>query len=219
MHRLSGSAHRYPYVRWHCRYVLWLIPAEEGAWSQRKPLMSANSKRTAPAAFYAGIIVALVVAGSLSLFPLWLGMCRLWATDPLRSIGAIFPPVACIGVLAAWHRIDWEINGRLWALLLIALSILLAKITTNSTIAINFHEHLLVVLHPGLILFSLWRWLSAALWWNSPAACLDPPPMSSPVHQPSPLFLQLAGRSAATVFIGEYISCLCSPHWSSTNRE
>jgi exosortase J len=115
--------------------------------------MSANSKRTAPAAFYAGIIVALVVAGSLSLFPLWLGMCRLWATDPLRSIGAIFPPVACIGVLAAWHRIDWEINGRLWALLLIALSILLAKITTNSTIAINFHEHLLVVLHPGLILF------------------------------------------------------------------
>jgi exosortase J len=115
--------------------------------------MPVNIKHPVPVAFSIGMIVALVAAGSLSLFPLWLNMCRLWATDPLRSIGSVFPPIACIGVLAAWHRINWEMDGSLWALLLIALSIWLSKITTDSTIAINFHGHTLGAWHPGLILF------------------------------------------------------------------
>jgi len=47
-----------------------------------------------PAGFYAGLVLVLVAAGSLSLSSLWQRMFHLWATDPLRSIGAVFSLVA-----------------------------------------------------------------------------------------------------------------------------
>jgi len=64
-----------------------------------------------PAGFYAGLVLVLVAAGSLSLSSLWQRMFHLWATDPLRSIGAVFSLVACVGVLAAWRRLGWIMNG------------------------------------------------------------------------------------------------------------
>ena len=46
------------------------------------------------------LLAALVAFGSLALYPVWTDAFRLWATDPLRSIGAAFPVVAYVGVLA-----------------------------------------------------------------------------------------------------------------------
>ena len=70
----------------------------------------------------------LVAAGTFSLSPLWAVTYRLWTTDPLRSIGAFFPLAACAGVFSAWRRLVWRGTGSIWALALVALSILLARV-------------------------------------------------------------------------------------------
>jgi exosortase J len=105
------------------------------------------------ASFYAGAVVVLVAAGSLSLFPLWLKIGRLWATDPLRSIGIVFPLAACLGVLAAWRRLGWSMNGTFWALPLVALSILLARAVTISPFLVGYHRQLSGLMNLGIVLF------------------------------------------------------------------
>ncbi len=80
-------------------------------------------------------------------------MWRLWATDPLRSIGAVFPLVACVGVLAAWRRLDWRMDGTLWALPLVALSILLARVVAVSTFQVVYNGQRLALVTFGAVLF------------------------------------------------------------------
>lgn len=99
----------------------------------------------------AAVVMVLVAFGSLSLFPLWQNMARLWATDPLRSIGTAFPLVACIGVLAAWRRLGWRTDGTFWALLPVALSILLARAVPASALVLTYYGQSLI--HLGLVLF------------------------------------------------------------------
>ena len=106
-----------------------------------------------PAGYYAGVIAALVAAGSLSLFPLWLAMWRLWATDPLRSIGATFPLVSSMGVLAAWRRLGWSTNGTFWALPVVALALLLARAVTVTSFIVGYDGLHLGLLNLGGVLF------------------------------------------------------------------
>jgi exosortase J len=106
-----------------------------------------------PAGFYAGSVLVLVAAGGLSLLPLWVAMCRLWSTDPLRSIGAVFPLVACVGVLAAWRRLGWSVSGTFWALPLIAFSILLARAFAVYGFAVWYDGQQLGLLNCGTALF------------------------------------------------------------------
>ncbi len=103
--------------------------------------------------FYAGAVLVLAAAGSLSLSPLWQTMCHLWATDPLRSIGAVFPLVACWGVLAAWRRLGWGMSGTFWALPIIASSILLARAIAISDFAVGYDGHRLGLINFGTVLF------------------------------------------------------------------
>ena len=102
---------------------------------------------------YVGVVVVLVAAGSLSLLPLWLALGHRWANDPLRSIGAIFPLVACIGVVAAWRRIGWSRNGSFWGLLPVALSVLLAGPIAASGFGIVFNGMVLALANAGTVLF------------------------------------------------------------------
>jgi exosortase J len=96
-----------------------------------------------PPGFYAGIAAVLAASGSLSLLPLWFDLLHMWATDPLRSIGFVFPLAAFAGVLAAWRRLGWTMNGTFWALPIIASSILLARIVSFSSFAIGTRHGML----------------------------------------------------------------------------
>jgi exosortase J len=98
-------------------------------------------------------IAVLVTIGSVSLLPLWLIIGHLWATDPLRSIGALFPFVSLIGVVAAWRRLGWNLDGSLWGILLVGLSILLAHVISVSNLVIFFQSERIGLLHPGAVLF------------------------------------------------------------------
>lgn len=105
------------------------------------------------AGLYGGAVLLLVAAGSLSLFPVWLAMCHLWATDPLRSIGAAFPLVACAGTVVAWRRQHWSMNGTVWALPVIALSIGLARVVRISSFVVGYREQQVGLLNFGTVLF------------------------------------------------------------------
>jgi len=106
--------------------------------------------RHLPPYLYAGVIVVLVAAGSISLLPLWLAIIHCWATDPLRAIGAAFPLVACAGVVMAWRRLGWTMAGSYWALLLIAVAMPLARIVTVSLLLLG---RWMGLMHPGPVLF------------------------------------------------------------------
>jgi len=106
-----------------------------------------------PPAYYCLLIAVLVAAGSYSILPIWLLLCHLWLNDPLRAIGAVFPLIAFAGTLAAWRRIGWSMNGSFWGLPVLALSILLARITTSLMLAFRIHQQNITMLHPGLVMF------------------------------------------------------------------
>jgi len=104
-------------------------------------------------AYLALLISILVAAGSYSILPFWLFMCRMWLNDPLRAIGAAFPLLAFAGILLAWRRIGWSMNGNLWGLPVLVLSILLARVTTSLMVALRIHQQNITMLHPGLVMF------------------------------------------------------------------
>ena len=108
-----------------------------------------------PAVFFAGAATMLVAAGSISLLPLWLNLIHLWATDSLRSIGAALPIVACVGVLAAWRRLSWRMDGTFWALLPVALSILLARAIADSAVVISYDGQSLMIRGIVLLLYGV----------------------------------------------------------------
>ena len=98
-------------------------------------------------------LALLAVIGSLSLLPLWLAMGRLWADDALRSIGATFPLVACVGIVAAWRRLAWCLEGTFWALPIVAFSILLARAVSVSGVLVGYGALHLAVINFGTALF------------------------------------------------------------------
>ena len=128
------------------------LPADDGVAELQRTGGSVEGLGRLSAGFYAGVVLVLVAAGSLSLFPLWQILCRIWVTDPLRSIGAVFPLVACIGVLAAWRRLGWCMDGTFWALPLVALSILRAQ-AIASAFAIGYDGQRLGLMNLGTVLF------------------------------------------------------------------
>ncbi len=86
----------------------------------------------------ATVSVLLITAGSVALLPLWLRMVRLWATDPLRSIGAALVFVAAGGVIVAWKRLSWRAEPSYWGLPLVALSIAAARLFAISSSPIGY---------------------------------------------------------------------------------
>jgi exosortase J len=129
------------------------LPANDGVAKLQRTGGSVEGLGRLPAGFYAGVVLVLVAASSLSLFPLWQILCRIWVTDPLRSIGAVFPLVACVGVLTAWRRLGWCMDGTFWALPLVALSILLTRVITISPFIVGYDGQRLGLMNLGMVLF------------------------------------------------------------------
>ncbi len=131
----------------------------------RAELLQAGVKRTVPLSnlradprisvgyLRALAFALLVVGGSLALLPLWLDAYRLWSNDALRSIGMIFPVLALVGVLAAWRRRRWAVEGSWWGGALIALSIPLARFVSVARLAVVLDGSRINLLHPGPVLF------------------------------------------------------------------
>jgi exosortase J len=99
------------------------------------------------------LATVLTVAGSLALLPLWLHIARIWWSDPLRVIGAAFPPIALLGVMAAWRRLHWVMAGSLWGLVPIVIAVQLAKYVNVAPYANVTQSVYWAQIHMGPVLF------------------------------------------------------------------
>jgi len=128
-------------------------PEEVGAVRHR---LSAIASTRGLAMGYAIAVTVLVVFGSAALLPLWVSMARLWATDPLRSIGAIFPALALTGVLLRWRDLGWAARGTAWGLPIVAVTILVARMASVSKLEVTMGGTMwgLLPLGPPLFLYA-----------------------------------------------------------------
>ena len=116
-----------------------------------------------PPAFILGIC-ALVAAGSLALLPVLAEAWTLWSSDPLRSIGAFFPLLSLLGVLAAWRRLGWATEGTWWGLPLMLLALAGASLFSAPMLLLFFFSQRVRLLHPGMALFAYGT--GAVLWFG-----------------------------------------------------
>jgi exosortase J len=84
---------------------------------------------------------ALVLLCSVVLLPWWISIHRLWSHDPLRSIGMWFPLVSLVGVVRAWRRLGWTLEGTWWGLVPIAVSVPIAHMVTTRLPYLYIYGH------------------------------------------------------------------------------
>ncbi len=109
-------------------------------------------------------ICTLVAAGSLALLPVWSAAWSLWSGDPLRSIGAFFPLLSILGLIAAWRRIGWTTNSNPWGMPLMLFGIASASLFSAPMLLLFFFGARVRLLHPGMALFAYGA--GAALWFG-----------------------------------------------------
>ena len=97
---------------------------------------------------------ALVVVASLALLPVWSEAWTLWSSDPLRSIGAFFPILSLLGVLAAWRRLGWQTDGNPWGWPLMLFAVAGASLFSARFLLLFFFGQRMRLLHPGMALFA-----------------------------------------------------------------
>jgi exosortase J len=132
------------------------------------------------------LISFLVVVGSLALWPLWLHIVRIWTSDSLRVIGAAFPVISFVGVLAAWRQLGWRTDGSFWGILPLALGVRLAQAIAISPIFSMSQGGYWLEVHGGpllflygvgaALLFGGWRLLRLAILPLSLLLCINPIP-------------------------------------------
>ncbi len=87
------------------------------------------------------------------MLPVSADVVRLWLDDPLRSFGALLPPVAIVLWVRRWRALRWYGGGSAWGLLPMAAAILVARTYGASLIAYSFGTAEVAPLQPGLLLF------------------------------------------------------------------
>ena len=129
-----------------------------------------------------GVVISAVAAAVISAVLALLGVTSilstaralwwLWTTDPLKSIGMVFPFVSFLLVLRVWRSLGWETEGSWWGFALLLGTALLVKVREQSVMemflgpfTLNFPPYSLVMLAYGaglVLLFGGMRLLRAA---------------------------------------------------------
>ncbi len=125
-------------------------------------------------ALAAGGVVGLSLLGLTTIWSTALLLHLLWVTDPLKSIGMIFPIVSLLLILRVWRSLDWEMDGTWWGLVLLAVTAVLVRLREQTVMtlvlapqwSIFFPPHSVVAVAYGagfVLLFGGKRLLRAAL--------------------------------------------------------
>ncbi len=99
-------------------------------------------------------VAVLVALASLAMLPVWAAAWHTWSSDPLRSIGAFFPLLALMGVLAAWRRLHWQAAGTDWGAPLVLAAMLAASLFSAGHLLLFLFGERVRILHPGMALFA-----------------------------------------------------------------
>jgi exosortase J len=98
-------------------------------------------------------VVVVMLAGSSVVFPAWMQLRALWASDPLRSIAAWFPLLSLLGILRAWREEQWALQGTAWGLVPIVISAPLAQFLVVFRPRFSLHGHEIASAEMGLAIF------------------------------------------------------------------
>ncbi|MFC6645738.1 exosortase J [Granulicella cerasi] len=93
----------------------------------------------------AALVAALAVVGVMSVYSTAGYLLGLWATDPLKSIGAFVPLVSFVLILRVWRSLGWEMRGTWWGLVILVVTIALVHLRD--------HAILELVLSPSKAIF------------------------------------------------------------------
>jgi exosortase J len=175
------------------------------------------------------LYAVLAVMGSVSLTPLWIHMAQMWLSDPLRVIGAAFPLITLVGVLAAWRRLGWSDDGSLWGLVPIAWAIGFSRLVNVTPYYTVWQPMYWREAHAGsalflygagaVLLFGGWRLLRGAFLPLCLLLCINPVPRSFNQHLDMPL--QQLSAATARAFAhgiglhptGEQLRMMFSPNF------
>jgi exosortase J len=117
------------------------------------PLPYWDSLRKSAQLRVAGVSL-LVMVGSLGMAPLWATAWVMWTHDPLRSIGMYFPWISLLGVLDAFRRTQWRLDGTFWGLPVIAFALLTTTLTNAALgIRVGIYGFYPQMLHSGVPVF------------------------------------------------------------------
>ncbi|WP_263367707.1 exosortase J [Edaphobacter bradus] len=70
----------------------------------------------------AGIAAFLALLGLSTIWSTVTTLWGMWMTDALKSIGMMIPLVSFVLILRAWRSLDWEMDGRWWGLVILAVT-------------------------------------------------------------------------------------------------
>ena len=96
-------------------------------------------KTTRPQA--AALATTAAVLGLFSISSTVLALWGLWTNDALKSIGMVIPFVSLFLVLRAWRKLDWEMAGTWWGLVVL--------VATIAAVHLREHSLLVLVLSPS----------------------------------------------------------------------
>ena len=100
---------------------------------------------------------ALLLAALLGFFTLQATvfyLTHLWDVDPLRSVGALLPPISLVLVLRVWRQEKWAANGSCWGLVAVLAATALSWLFSSATASYRFTPRVAVgLIQPGVVLF------------------------------------------------------------------
>ena len=87
-------------------------------------------------AYAVGAVVVLATAGLTTIWSTTLLLRLLWVTDPLKSIGMVFPVVSLLLILRVWRSLDWEMDGTWWGLALLVVTAALVRLREQTVMTL-----------------------------------------------------------------------------------
>jgi exosortase J len=102
-------------------------------------------------------VLAIVAVSAVGLFALSrpiFNLLVIWITDPLRSIGMLFPIVSVALIVWEVKRMEWKVNGTWWGLAPLALAILAGHLRETMVLMFEIGPHMVIYFPPdALVLF------------------------------------------------------------------
>ncbi|WP_263370196.1 exosortase J [Granulicella cerasi] len=113
------------------------------------------------------------MAGLFTIYPTARQLLLLWGNDDLKSMGAVVPLISMALILRVWRRLGWETEGSWWGFAMLAVTVALVYIQSQTLFVVMVNKHWLVQLPPFpvvaiaytasmVLLFGGWRLLREA---------------------------------------------------------
>ena len=105
--------------------------------------------------YAAGAAAILAILGLSAIWSTVLALWGLWTTDALKSIGMLIPIASFVLILRVWKTLDWEMNGSIWGLALLVLTIFTVRLRDQAVLVLVLSPQWSIYVPPhSLVVFA-----------------------------------------------------------------